>query len=155
MLCSLHLVLLQVVEDQVIRIHRYLSSKHNFNEACSVLFSAVKHRGYSSRFLRKMKSEIDNPSVSTKPYKPYKIRHNLRSYVGRYVCIYACVYVCIYVYNNNIRNNNNYYHHHHHHHHHHHDINILAYVLIYRETTIQHSFLSLFNYIMVISLLTL
>ena len=54
---------------------------NNFNEACSVLISILKPRGYSTRFLRKIKSEtvreIENPLISTELYKPYKIRHNL------------------------------------------------------------------------------
>ena len=58
-----------IVKSQIIRFHRNSSNKQNSNEACSVLFSALKLRGYSTRFLRKIKS--------TEPYKPYKIRHNL------------------------------------------------------------------------------
>ena len=60
--------------------------KHNFNEACSVLFSALKPREYSTRFLRKSKSDtvskIENPLVSTERYKPYKIQDNLSSRIG-------------------------------------------------------------------------
>ena len=68
------------------RFHRNSSNKQNFNETYSVLCSALKPRGYSTRFLRKIKSEtvreIENPFVSTEPYKPYTIRHNLSSRIG-------------------------------------------------------------------------
>ena len=46
-----------IVKSQIIRFHRNSSNKPNFNEACSVLFSALKPRGYSTRFLRTIKSE--------------------------------------------------------------------------------------------------
>ena len=75
-----------IVKSQIIRIHRNSSNKQNFNEACSVLFNALKPRGYSTRFLRKINSEtvreIENPLVSTEPYKPYKIHHNLPPRIG-------------------------------------------------------------------------
>ena len=75
-----------IVKSQIIRFHRNSSNKQNFNEACSVLFSALKPRGYSKRFLRKIKSEtvrkVENPLVSTDPYEPYKIRHNLLPRIG-------------------------------------------------------------------------
>ena len=48
--------------------------------------NGLKPRGYSTRFLTKIKSEtvkeIENPLVSTEPYKPYKIRHNLPPRIG-------------------------------------------------------------------------
>ena len=46
-----------IVKSQIIRFHRNSSNKQNFNEACSILFNALKPRGYSTRFLRKIKSE--------------------------------------------------------------------------------------------------
>ena len=38
-----------IVKSQIIRFQRNSSNKENFNEACSVLFSALKPRGYSTR----------------------------------------------------------------------------------------------------------
>ena len=75
-----------IVKSHIIRFHRNSSNKQNFNEACSVLFNALKPRGYSTRFLRKINSEtvreIENPLVSTEPYKPYTIHHNLPPRIG-------------------------------------------------------------------------
>ena len=75
-----------IVKSQIIRFHRNSSNKQNFNEACSVLFNALKPREYSIRFLTKIKSEtvreMENPLVSTEPYKPYKIHHNLPPRIG-------------------------------------------------------------------------
>ena len=76
-----------IVKSHIIRFHRNSSNKQNFNEACSVLFSALKPRGHSTRFLRKIKSEtvreIENTLVSTEPkFKRYKIRNNLPPRIG-------------------------------------------------------------------------
>ena len=75
-----------IVKSQIIRCDRNSSNKQNLNESCSVLISAVKPRSYSTRFLRKIKSEtvreIESPLVSTEPYKTYKIRHNLPPQIG-------------------------------------------------------------------------
>ena len=44
-----------IVKSQIIRFYRNSSNKQNVNEACSVLFRPLKPRGYSTRFLRKIK----------------------------------------------------------------------------------------------------
>ena len=72
-----------IVKSQIIRFHRNSSNKQNVNEAGSVLFRALKPSEYSTRFLWKNKSEtvreIENPLVST---EPYKIKHNLPPRIG-------------------------------------------------------------------------
>ena len=68
----------RIVKSQIIRFHRNLNNKQNFNEACSVLFNALKPREYSTRFLRKIKSEtvreIENPLVSTEALNHIKFK---------------------------------------------------------------------------------
>ena len=69
-----------IVKSQIIRFHRNSSNKQNLYEACSILFSALKSRGYSTRSLRKIKSEtvreLENPIISIEAYKPFKLQHN-------------------------------------------------------------------------------
>ena len=47
-----------IVKSQINRFHRICNNKTDFDEACTILFSALKHRGYPSRFLRKIKSNF-------------------------------------------------------------------------------------------------
>lgn len=46
-----------IIKSQVIRFHRICSNKIDFELACKTLFSVLKHRGYSSSFLRKIKRD--------------------------------------------------------------------------------------------------
>ncbi len=47
-----------IVKSQIMRFHRICSNKNDFDEACTILFSALKHRGYKPRALRKIKSKF-------------------------------------------------------------------------------------------------
>ena len=49
-----------IIKSQLIRFKRICSSKHDFDFATSILFNAIKKRGYASRFLRRIKSEVIN-----------------------------------------------------------------------------------------------
>ena len=58
-----------VVKSQVIRFARICNNLDDYDAACSTLFSALKHRGYSKRSLRRIKSEIrsryfDSPHIN-------------------------------------------------------------------------------------------
>ena len=44
-----------IVQSQIIRFHRICNNTKNFDNACSILFRTLKHRGYAPRFLRTMK----------------------------------------------------------------------------------------------------
>lgn len=46
-----------LVKSQVIRFHRICNNKTDFDNACTILFSSLKHRGYSARFLRTLKND--------------------------------------------------------------------------------------------------
>ena len=46
-----------ILKSQILRFFRNSTQISDFDEACSVLFAALKKRGFSKRFLRKMKSE--------------------------------------------------------------------------------------------------
>lgn len=50
-----------VVKSQVLRFRRICSNDEEFNFNCSILFSALKKRHYSARFLRRIKHEVVNP----------------------------------------------------------------------------------------------
>ena len=52
-----------VVKSQLIRYHRICTHKKDFDEACTTLFTALKNRGYSKRFLRKIKQETILESI--------------------------------------------------------------------------------------------
>jgi hypothetical protein len=69
-----------LVKSQIIRFHRNSSDKKNFESSCSTLFKALKPRGYSSRFLRKIKSEtLHNLEIipdNARNSRPTKICHN-------------------------------------------------------------------------------
>ena len=73
-----------IVKLQIIKFHRNSHNKHNFNKVCSILLSALKPQGKFYTFLRKTKSEtvreIENPLISTEPYKPYKIQQAKTEY---------------------------------------------------------------------------
>ena len=55
-----------VLKSQILRFKRICSSNEDFNEACSILFKALRTRGYSDRFLRSMKSKTLNPVAHKK-----------------------------------------------------------------------------------------
>ena len=46
-----------IIKSQIIRFHRICSRENDFEEACTILFQALKHRNYNPRFLRKIKTE--------------------------------------------------------------------------------------------------
>lgn len=47
-----------LIKSQLIRFGRICQHEYDFDEASSILFEAIKPRGYSARFLRSIKSEI-------------------------------------------------------------------------------------------------
>ena len=70
-----------IVKSQIIRFYRNSSCKESFNEACSILFKALKPQGYSKRFLRQIKSQtvrhlISEPQVDPNAYQPSKVSIN-------------------------------------------------------------------------------
>ena len=46
-----------ILKSQIIRFHRICNNKSDFEQACSTLFRALRTRGYSTRFLRSIKSK--------------------------------------------------------------------------------------------------
>ena len=46
-----------ILKSQILRFNRICSQKSDFEEACSILFRSLRTRGYSARFLRKIKHE--------------------------------------------------------------------------------------------------
>lgn len=55
-----------VLKSQILRFKRISSSKDTFDEACGLLFSSLRKRGYNPSLMRKMKREIwnnDNTAV--------------------------------------------------------------------------------------------
>ena len=46
-----------LIKSQIIRFHRICNNESDFDNACTILFSALKFRGYSKRFLRTIKSQ--------------------------------------------------------------------------------------------------
>jgi len=49
-----------VLKSQILRFKRISSSKEDFDEACHILFSSLRRRGYSASLMRKMKRDIWN-----------------------------------------------------------------------------------------------
>ena len=65
-----------IIKSQIIRFKRICNNTNDFEDACGTLFKSLKNRGYSSRFLRYIKSqtlkEIDatyNTDNGSKPCK--------------------------------------------------------------------------------------
>lgn len=54
-----------VVKSQLIRFKRLSSNFLQYNASCNILWSSLKHRGYSSSKFRKMKREIYNRHATT------------------------------------------------------------------------------------------
>ena len=46
-----------ILKSQIIRFHRISSRESDFEQACSTLFSSLRTRGYSKRFLRTVKNQ--------------------------------------------------------------------------------------------------
>ena len=46
-----------IIKSQVLRFHRICTQKADFEQACTTVFSALRGRGYSKRFLRSIKSK--------------------------------------------------------------------------------------------------
>jgi len=49
-----------VIKSQITRFSRICNNITDFDNACSILFNSLRKRGYSKRFLRRIKSEIRN-----------------------------------------------------------------------------------------------
>ena len=47
-----------ILKSQILRFFRICTQKSDFDEACFVLFKALRKRGYSARFLRDVKSKL-------------------------------------------------------------------------------------------------
>ena len=45
-----------IIKSQVLRFHRICTRPSDFNQACTIVFSKLKERGYSKRFLRNIKN---------------------------------------------------------------------------------------------------
>ena len=56
-----------VIKSQVIRYNRICNNTHDFDSACSTLFSEIRKRGYSIRKLRRIKSEVASNRLDYKP----------------------------------------------------------------------------------------
>jgi len=65
-----------IIKSQIIRFYRICNNKSDFEQACTTLFKALKLRGYSSRFLRYIKSqtlkELNPPNKSLNGCSPCK-----------------------------------------------------------------------------------
>lgn len=63
-----------IIKSQILRFHRICTRNSDFEEACFLVFSKLKERGYSNRFLRKIKnntlSEIQAKII--KPLQPFQ-----------------------------------------------------------------------------------
>ena len=55
-----------VVKSQVLRFYRICNNDYDFNTACSILFRALKPRGYSERMLRRIKHDIVHADTPTR-----------------------------------------------------------------------------------------
>jgi len=69
-----------LIKSQIIRFYRNSSDIQNFNRTCSILFAALKPRGYSARFLRKVKAqtvrELRSYRKKEERYQPSKVHHH-------------------------------------------------------------------------------
>ena len=60
-----------IIKSQIMRYYRICSRKIDFDEACTVLFQALRKRGYSIRFLRYIKSKtVQKLSKTSEPSPP-------------------------------------------------------------------------------------
>ena len=63
-----------IVKSQIIRFKRMCTNEADFNEACHILFSVLRKRGYSYSFLRKIKRDtlydLDSEGQSNRCGKP-------------------------------------------------------------------------------------
>lgn len=73
-----------LIKSQLIRFHRICTFPDDVEEATSTLFSALKHRGYASRFLRKIKSEVKQQFHNNYEYKEQFINKQLVPCVQTY-----------------------------------------------------------------------
>ena len=48
----------ETAKSQIERFFRICNNKQDFDEACTILLSALKHQGYAPRHLRKIKSDF-------------------------------------------------------------------------------------------------
>ncbi|CAN9493189.1 unnamed protein product [Ophioblennius macclurei] len=69
-----------IIKSQIIRFQRICTYREHVDEAAGILFRALKPRGYSSRFLRRIKMEVlrssggpqsDPPNIGSPPLVPF------------------------------------------------------------------------------------
>ena len=59
-----------LIKSQVLRFHRLSSKKSDFEKSCQELFTVLKHRGYTHRFLSQIKAQTLEEITSGKPKTP-------------------------------------------------------------------------------------
>ena len=59
-----------ILKSQIMRFYRICSQKSDFNAACTVVFKALRTRGYAARFLRHIKTQTVNGLESGKLILP-------------------------------------------------------------------------------------
>ena len=64
-----------ILKSQIIRFNKICSQKEDFNDACSILFRALRDRGYSARFLRYVRNETLEELNSGKLTLPFDIQN--------------------------------------------------------------------------------
>ena len=65
-----------VIKSQLIRFKRLSTNFLQYNASCNILWSSLKHRGYSSSKFRKLKREIYNRQVNTSKKKKTNTQNN-------------------------------------------------------------------------------
>lgn len=55
-----------ILKSQLLRFRRISSCRADYNDACRILFSSLRLRGYSTRYMRKMKTYVWNLSTTIK-----------------------------------------------------------------------------------------
>ena len=58
-----------VLKSQILRFHRLSSDQQSFNNSCSILFQALRSRGYTARFLRSIKSKTIRDLTPVMPHQ--------------------------------------------------------------------------------------
>ena len=71
-----------IIRSQIIRFYRICNNTSDFDNACSILFWTLKHRGYAPRFLRTMKKEtLLKLQLNGKTFECNKARWKTRSHI--------------------------------------------------------------------------
>ena len=87
-----------ILKSQILRFLRICSQKSDFENACSILFKALRQRGYSARFLRYIKSKLLKDINSGDNIKPPFMEssdhiEHFSNPCGNDRCCFTCAYI--------------------------------------------------------------